>query len=346
MLVVLAVAGTLALDLTAVLTHISSGARPLAAVAESRVHAQRIMPETSRHAARHRPVPAWVKVPVATVWTGPHRGRPVDRLLMSARPDVPRWLRHQSVPQRLRIERYTMTQALFGDAVRVLTRRRGWSEIELPSQRGGAFPHGIVGWVPNEQLTTTAPAAAGTTATVTTPVVVLRSAKGRPVVRVSVGTRLPVLRRAGRDVVLSTPGYGALHAPASAVTVAARRSGDAVVRAARRLLGVPYLWAGVSAYGLDCSGLTMIAYREIGITLPRDAADQARWGHPVARRALRPGDLVFFGPTSRHSIHHVGIYVGHGRMLHAPHTGARVRISRLGALSDYWGARRYVRTHA
>ena len=96
--------------------------------------------------------------------------------------------------------------------------------------------------------------------------------------------------------------------------------------------------------GIDCSGLTYRVFRALGRTLPRDAADQSRLGRHVRRKSLRPGDLVFFGPGARATIHHVGIYVGHGRVLHAPHTGSTVRISPLRSWHDYWGARRLLPT--
>ncbi|HET7311835.1 MAG TPA: NlpC/P60 family protein [Mycobacteriales bacterium] len=116
----------------------------------------------------------------------------------------------------------------------------------------------------------------------------------------------------------------------------------AELRIARSYLGTPYLWGGMTQAGIDCSGLTYRVFRALGRVLPRDAADQSRLGRPVARRALRPGDLVFFGPGSRSTIHHVGIYVGRGLLLHAPHTGSTVRISPLSDWHDYWGARRLV----
>jgi gamma-D-glutamyl-L-lysine dipeptidyl-peptidase len=121
-----------------------------------------------------------------------------------------------------------------------------------------------------------------------------------------------------------------------------RRHGDglAALRLARGYLGTRYLWGGISSLGIDCSGLTYRVFRQLGVTLPRDAADQSRVGRHVARHALRVGDLVFFGSRNWRHVHHVGIYAGNGWLLHAPHTGTVVQFTRLRAFPDYWGARR------
>jgi cell wall-associated NlpC family hydrolase len=104
---------------------------------------------------------------------------------------------------------------------------------------------------------------------------------------------------------------------------------------ARRYLGVPYVWGGASPRGFDCSGLVMYVYAQLGISLPHSAAMQYGYGVKVARSALQPGDLVFFG-SSAASIHHVGIYAGGGTMIDAPYTGAVVRYDSLS--SDCYGA--------
>ena len=75
--------------------------------------------------------------------------------------------------------------------------------------------------------------------------------------------------------------------------------------------------------GFDCSGLVVFVYRHFGVSLPHDTVWQLSTGRHVPRRRLLPGDLLFFG------LGHVGLYAGHGRFIHAPHTGARVRIERL-----------------
>jgi len=116
-----------------------------------------------------------------------------------------------------------------------------------------------------------------------------------------------------------------------------------------RYLGVPYVWGGSSPSGFDCSGLTQYVYREIGISIPRTSREQFRSGSHVASDRLDllvPGDLVFFGYGGDPGmVHHVGIYAGDGNYLHAPYTGASVRVDslldRIAASGDYVGASRF-----
>jgi cell wall-associated NlpC family hydrolase len=104
--------------------------------------------------------------------------------------------------------------------------------------------------------------------------------------------------------------------------------GARAVRVARSQLGVPYVWGGASPTGFDCSGLVMWVYGRLGVDLPHNAAALYGAGRPVRLSAMRPGDLVFFS-----GLGHVGLYVGHGRMIHAPHSGRTVEIERLNARS-------------
>jgi peptidoglycan DL-endopeptidase CwlO len=135
---------------------------------------------------------------------------------------------------------------------------------------------------------------------------------------------------------------------------AARAAGTAPIRdgrasaAARKAvavalaqLGSPYVWGATGPGTFDCSGLTSFAYAAAAVTIPRVSRAQfaAYASHPVDPLHLVPGDLVFFAdtPTNPATIHHVGMYVGKGLMVEAPHTGAVVRVSSIWR-SSYAGA--------
>lgn len=132
-------------------------------------------------------------------------------------------------------------------------------------------------------------------------------------------------------------------APAKPIAGAPKGAGAKALRLAVAQTGTPYVWGGSRPGGFDCSGLVYWVYQQFGITLPRVAEDQARVGYPVARDELMPGDAVFFADSSGY-IHHMGLYVGNGTMVHAPQTGDVVKLSRIDSgyyASQYAGARRY-----
>jgi cell wall-associated NlpC family hydrolase len=111
-----------------------------------------------------------------------------------------------------------------------------------------------------------------------------------------------------------------------------------IVRYARHYIGVRYVYGGTSpSTGFDCSGFTRFVYHHFGIDLPHYSGAQFDLGRRVSRAGLRPGDLVFFD-----GLGHVGLYVGRGRFIHAPHTGTRVSIDTLSHHGSYVGARRLV----
>jgi peptidoglycan DL-endopeptidase CwlO len=120
-------------------------------------------------------------------------------------------------------------------------------------------------------------------------------------------------------------------------TVAPPGTHGGVVGIAMRYLGVPYVWGGASPRGFDCSGLVMYAFAQIGVSLPHSSYAQFGMGSPVGIGELQPGDLVFFAGAS-----HVGIYIGGGQFIHAPHTGDVVKISSLSGWysSTFAGGRR------
>jgi cell wall-associated NlpC family hydrolase len=108
-----------------------------------------------------------------------------------------------------------------------------------------------------------------------------------------------------------------------------------VIAIAMQYLGIPYVWGGASpSQGFDCSGLTTYAFAQIGISLPHHAASQYNYGTPVSRDDLQPADLVFFN-----GLGHMGMYIGGGQFIHAPHTGDVVKIS---SIYDPWYASGWV----
>ncbi|MFJ7209657.1 NlpC/P60 family protein [Streptomyces sp. NPDC098789] len=163
------------------------------------------------------------------------------------------------------------------------------------------------------------------------------------------------------DVVSGIDRYDAL-GPASSTPTG---SAGTVIQAALAQIGIPYSWGGGgpegpstgiccsprgqdggTVVGFDCSGLTQYAYAKAGINLPRTAAEQAGAGKriPAAAgyEALQPGDLIFYGydPTSNSTIHHVGIYLGDGKMINAPRPGRSVSIDPVTSMPDYAGGAR------
>ncbi|MFC9241115.1 NlpC/P60 family protein [Streptomyces decoyicus] len=90
---------------------------------------------------------------------------------------------------------------------------------------------------------------------------------------------------------------------------------------ARAQTGKPYVWGATGPSSYDCSGLTQAAWKAAGVDLPRTTWDQVKVGQRIATKDLKPGDLVFFYDD----ISHVGMYIGGGKMIHAPHPGANVR---------------------
>jgi cell wall-associated NlpC family hydrolase len=123
------------------------------------------------------------------------------------------------------------------------------------------------------------------------------------------------------------------------------RKGQQIVAFAKQFLDVPYVWAGRSSGGFDCSGYVWYVYNHFGVELPRMADGQFEVGAAVARRNLVPGDLVFFS-TYEPGPSHVGIYIGGGRFIHASSGAGSVTITPLNKqyyLERYLGARRVIR---
>jgi len=291
---------------------------------------------------------AWVSVSVTTLWRSPDSPRFVDAPALANPSRIQEWLSAMTLSERRALNGHADTQALFGDQVRVVQLRPRWAKVVVPSQPSQLDSRGYPGWVPRRQLTALPPVSSAQQATVVARTTWLRTDQPDParVFRISFGTRLPVMGQDDRWVHVSAPDGVVRRVLRSAVVLhlpeepALPPSAKGLMSTATSFVGLPYLWAGLSGFGLDCSGLTWLDYRVHGITIPRDALPQSRHGTPVAHPG--PGDLMFYA-TAGH-VHHVSMYLGNGTMVHAPRTGQRVQVvatSQPTYSSEYAGARRY-----
>jgi gamma-D-glutamyl-L-lysine dipeptidyl-peptidase len=245
-----------------------------------------------------------VRVPVANVWEAPGAGHlPLD-------PHV--WpTAAVTLSQRLSLVGHMPTQVLYGERVRVLVRRGGWTKIAVPDQPSPLDARGYPGWVRSWQL---CPAFAAPL------VVTTKVAKLPNGTQIGFGSQVPA---------------GVL--PASATRkLPVTRAG--IVRTAEQFLGLHYLWGGLSRWGYDCSGLTWAAYRAHGITIPRDADAQFAAGRAVSPAQMLPGDLLFY---EHPVVGHVAMYIGNGKMIEAPNSRNEVRIIPVRT-SDFRGVRRFL----
>jgi gamma-D-glutamyl-L-lysine dipeptidyl-peptidase len=248
---------------------------------------------------------ATVRVPVANVWEAPDAGHlPLDPNVWPT-PTV-------TYSQRIALVGHMPTQVLYGETVRVLDRRAGWTKIAVPDQPSPLDSRGYPGWVRTWQLGTAFKAPL---------VVTSKKAMLANGTVVGYGTQVPA---------------GAV--PASSTKALPHTRAD-LVRSAEQFLGLHYLWGGLSAWGYDCSGLTWAVYRTHGITIPRDADAQFAAGTPVSLAKMLPGDLLFY---EHPVVGHVAMYIGGGKMIEAPNSASEVRIVPVRT-ADFRGARTFFR---
>jgi cell wall-associated NlpC family hydrolase len=135
------------------------------------------------------------------------------------------------------------------------------------------------------------------------------------------------------------PSAGTTTPPSAGTTAPPANSSvaDQAIAFARDQLGKPYVWGATGPDSYDCSGLTQAAYKAAGISLPRTTYEQVDVGTRVSESDLQPGDLIFFYSD----ISHVGLYIGDGEMIHAPHTGTVVKIAPITEMPFYAAVRPY-----
>lgn len=267
------------------------------------------------------PAVGFIATAVATLWSDPAAVRPVDAPALAPRADVAAWVSRLDRDQR--VGDCVVTQLLLGERVLVeQVRPDGWARVVAVEQPAAPLDaRGYPGWLPASQLAFGAlPEPSLVVDAVET---ALLDAPGGEVALpgVVLGTRLapagaPVdgfapVHVPGQDRPLWVESGAVLPLPYAAPAT------DVLVQA-RRLLDSVYVWGGMSGHGIDCSGLVHLAWRRLGVRLPRDASDQADATEPVPPGEEQPGDLYFFAHPGRPA-HHVGFVSdrGPGHVLHA-----------------------------
>jgi cell wall-associated NlpC family hydrolase len=248
-----------------------------------------------------------------------------------------------------------VSQAIYGSNVTLLTAHGEWCRIQTADH--------YKGWVPSRHLRLVQSGDGYATTGVVVQVESLFAnlyhepdvTRHKPVLTIPFETRLEVIpdekegEKVEKKTKAATPKKEIKPTPAGWLQVRLPGKTDAWIQSAdvvpdpkplsipesielaKRFLGLPYLWGGTSSFGFDCSGFTQMLLRVRGITMPRDADKQAAWTGvvPVERKDLQPGDLLFFGSSSR-NITHTAMYIGDGQFIQATTNGHPViQISRL-----------------
>ena len=287
---------------------------------------------------------AFVAVTAATMWTAPGLNRQgVDEPSLGRPVDLATW--NQRMPGYR--SRYWLlgkldSQAVVGSPVEVLEITSGWAKVSFTEQPAPHREEGFMtGWVPAVQLVHDERFAhlredSGTVVVEADKAMVTAEVGGgEDLLPVSFDTRLPLLEEKDGHVRVALPDAEDGWLPAEDVKVLKKGqkppapTAEQIIETGRRFLGLPYLWAGVSSYGYDCSGFTYTIFRHHGIDMPRDSGPQLREsGFPSVERAdWQPGDLLFFSfADDPDRIRHVAVYIGDGRIMHSPATGKTIEI--------------------
>lgn len=302
---------------------------------------------------------AYIDVSVATVWTDPDIARPIDEPALT-NPALPwKWTKSMTYEEKLWLVGNLETQALLGMKVTVLDKEGDWVKVAVHGQPTPREEIGYPGWMPVEQLTTNKKfkrfLEKKPFAQVNSPTAWLYDDPKlkKSFMEISFNTRLPIIAETKHTVKVLTPSDEQKWMKKEDVQIyhsveeIPEPTADDLLKTAYQFMGLPYLWAGTSGFGFDCSGFTHTIYKAHGITIPRDSSVQAVHGTPVAEEDLQPGDLIFFAyDEGKGRVHHVGMYIGNGKMIHSPNTASTVRIDDYrapGYGEEYAGARRYLK---
>ncbi len=301
----------------------------------------------------------FINVAAATLWKSPQLGRLLDEPSLNSPVDLEKWTESMKLADKMWLVGKLETQALYGQQVELIEEKGDWAKIVVLGQPTPNHERGYPGWIPKKQLATTSTFMEYKD---NHPFAVIKKRTSwlyddpsmkKPFMEISFNTQIPAIKQYGDIVKVRTPDGNnkwvkledvAIHEAELSIPYP---SGEDIVTSAKMFLDLPYLWAGTSGFGFDCSGFTHSMYKSHGITIPRDASVQARKGIAVTKDNLKPGDLMFFAyEKGKGKVHHVSMYIGDGKMIHSPNSAKSVEIISIDVPTyseEFTGARRYLK---
>ena len=303
-----------------------------------------------------------VNEPAPILWKEPGQWREYDRLILQKPSAIGAWAKNMDADQRLELVGKADSQLLYGEQVIILEERGDWLKVAATEHRTALNDLGYPGWLLKNQVSIDEiflnELQSQSIAVIAKPFAILYKNPNLTQIdlELSYQTRLPIIsafvwissegEKAVAAVRLPGGGIGFLGWDDLRLACEIKADRENIVREANQFLGLAYIWAGTSAYGFDCSGFTMRLYQSQGISLPRDADEQALAGTAIEIQAMQPGDLLFFAKDGgKGQVYHVGVYAGNGTMIHSPNSRSAVRFDSIddgNYLYDYYGARTYI----
>lgn len=273
-----------------------------------------------------------VQVPQTFLWKQPENNAVLAEIKNKAA-EKPYFLTADSAMTLYR-EKLVDSQLLYGEEVEVLAKTGEWTQVLVPTQpvEKGA---GYKGWIPSEDLLEVpAPKKDFPKVAVVSPSATLSfdEKNDKKKIQVVFGTVLPLLSEE-TDFVVETP-HGTAHLAKKEGQRLDQYSGvqkaQNMIQLAQYFLDLPYVWAGIGGTGFDCSGFVYSLHRVNGMKLPRDAHLQAIAGEKIEFADAQAGDLLFFAyEEGKGFVHHVGMYLGNGAMIHSQTPGSKVMITKI-----------------
>lgn len=267
---------------------------------------------------------------VANIWTTPDTPRPFDQTMLDPTVSIREWLNSMTYDQRLGLctDNVIQTQVLFGEEVLVTAEQDEWVSVVVPGQSSRKDKRGYPGWMKKNQLKNTNLPQSNHTVAITKPTAFLYGDTGDKEIELSFLTALPLIEEENGFFKVATPfGDRLLRQTDAALVQNKKGTAEDIIQTGASFLGLPYLWGGISGFGFDCSGFMYSVFKANGYRIPRDAGDQAKTGKEVPLHDIGAGDLLFFAyEEGNGAIHHVGLSIGDGKMLHSPKTGKSIEI--------------------